>query len=162
MSRVYDAFRRAAEEQKKDSAAKLQDAGGVDTIAETFPAEVPFERLVFTGQQMPRSQSSPARLLAVATDAAPEGVADLVSDRTAPTPEGRTAPTPEGRTAPAPEGRPAPQPEGKGDAASAPVARGPQAASEASGPTQVARKRAGGSFEDLLRDIARDERRLNL
>ena len=146
MSRVYDAFRRAAEEQKKESAAKLQDDRGVDTITETFPAEVPFERLVFTGQQMPRSQSSSPRLLTVAPAAAPDGVADLVSER----------------PAPPPEARPAPQPEGKGDAGSAQVAREPQASSDSSGPTPAVRKRAGGSFEDLLRDIARDERRLNL
>ena len=146
MSRVYDAFRRAAEEQKKESAAKLQDDRGVDTITETFPAEVPFERLVFTGQQMPRSQSSSPRLLTVAPAAAPDEVADLVSERPAPSPEARLAP----------------QPESKGDAGSAQVAREPQASSDSSGPTPAVRKRAGGSFEDLLRDIARDERRLNL
>jgi len=138
MSRVYDAFRRAAEEQKKESAARLQDHGGVDTVTESFPAEVPFERLAFTGQKMTRDKSSPPLLLGVAQGAAPDAVAEVVSDR------------------------PAPSPEGKANAASAQVSGGPQAATEPTDLTQEVRKRAGGSFEDLLRDIARDERRMNL
>jgi hypothetical protein len=94
MGRVYNAFLRAAEEQQtdepqKDSVDRRPDEGRVDAVGESFPAEGPFERLTFTGQQTTGDKSSPPLLLALPHGAVPDRAAHLVADTPAPFPEAK-------------------------------------------------------------------------
>jgi hypothetical protein len=143
MGRVYNAFLRAAEEQQsdgpqKDSVGRVPDEGRVDAVGDSFPAEGPFERLTFTGQQTTGDRSSPPLLLAASHAAVPDRAPHLVADT------------------------PALFPDAKGGDGAAELSRDPQpAASALPDLTREIRRRRGGSFDDLIRDIARDEQRMS-
>jgi hypothetical protein len=75
MSRVFDAFRRAAAEQT-ESAPKFHDHsgvevhGGVDVVAGPFPAEIAVDNLTFTGQAVTGGKSSSPLPIAASQDIA--------------------------------------------------------------------------------------------
>jgi len=136
MSRVSDALRRAAEEPQPESAAKLYDHVVIDVVEEPFSAAAPVENLAFTGLKLTGGRSSPPLLMAASQDGA--GAADLAADRSAPLAGAA------------------------GHASSDAPSQDPRAPTDWRAlPAEVRRKRSG-SFEDLIRDIARDEQRMNL